>query len=383
MTWLRVRSGSLRERSTTRRAALGFKPSLVLGLAALVSMAFAPDPLLERPSEGNFAAVQYPLGYVCYRASSPLTIDGRLDDAEWGAAEWTTDFVDIGGDSQPEPRFRTRAKMLWDDEHFYIAAELEEPHLWGTLTKRDSVIFHDNDFEVFIDPDGDNHQYYEIEINALNTVWDLLLVKPYRDGGPAVNGWDIAGLKSAVWLDGTLSDPSDRDRRWTLEMAIPWKALAECAGRTCPPSNGDQWRVNFSRVQWRLEVSEGKYRKVERSKEDNWVWSPQGAIDMHRPEMWGYVQFSTHGPGADVFRRDPDEEVRKALMGVYHAQKARFSKSGTYALKLEDLGEAGNHLFRFKDAEHQRTLDGFVARARGATGALWTVRSDSRLTRSP
>ena len=43
---------------------------------------------------------------------------------------------------------------------------------------------------MFIDPDGDNHLYYEFEINALNTVWDLLLPKPYRDGGPALNGWE-------------------------------------------------------------------------------------------------------------------------------------------------------------------------------------------------
>ena len=66
------------------------------------------------------------------------------------------DFQDIEGDKKPRPRFRTRAKMLWDDQFFYVAAELEEPHVWATLTKHDSVIFHDNDFEIFIDPDGDN-----------------------------------------------------------------------------------------------------------------------------------------------------------------------------------------------------------------------------------
>ena len=69
--------------------------------------------------------------------------------------------------------------MLWDDNYFYIAEQLEEPHVWATLTKHDSVIFQDNDFEVFIDPDGDNQEYYEIEINALNTDWDLLLKKAY------------------------------------------------------------------------------------------------------------------------------------------------------------------------------------------------------------
>ena len=93
--------------------------------------------------------------------------------------------------------------MLWDDDNFYVAAELEEPDVWATLIERDSVIFRDNDFEVFIDPDGDTHAYYELEVNALGTLWDLLLIKPYRDGGPAIHGWDIAGLQSAVDVRGT------------------------------------------------------------------------------------------------------------------------------------------------------------------------------------
>ncbi len=114
-----------------------------------------------------------------------------MDDAAWLDAPWSLDFVDIEGDVKPKPWFRTRVKMLWDDEYFYVGAELEEPHLWATQTAHDSVIFHENDFEVFIDPDGDNHDYYEYEINALGTDWDLRLPKPYRDGGPALNEWEI------------------------------------------------------------------------------------------------------------------------------------------------------------------------------------------------
>src|SRR5262245_14094530 len=105
-----------------------------------------------------------PKGYVCHRAATPPAIDGKLDDAAWRNAPWTDDFVDIEGDLRPRPRFRTRAKMLWDDHFFYVAAEMEEPHVWGTLTEHDSIIFHDNDFEVFIDPNGDNQEYYEFEI---------------------------------------------------------------------------------------------------------------------------------------------------------------------------------------------------------------------------
>ena len=116
--------------------------------------------------------------YFCQRVpalASPLVIDGNIDKLAWKEIAWTDDFVDIEGDLKPKPRFRTRIKMMWDDTNFYVAAQMEEPHVWGTLTQRDSVIFHDNDFEVFLNPSCDTRNYYELEVNALNTVWDLLL----------------------------------------------------------------------------------------------------------------------------------------------------------------------------------------------------------------
>ncbi len=221
-----------------------------------------------------------PESYDCFRANSPVQVDGRLDDRAWRGAEWTTDFVDIEGSAKPLPRFRTRAKILWDDEYLYIGAELEEPEVKATLTKHDSVIFHDNDFEVFLKPKGDSSGYFEFEINALNTGWDLYLNKPYREGGKADNSWEIPGLKTAVAIAGTLNDPSDKDQGWTVEMAFPWSAFASRLPVT-KPAMGDEWRINFSRVEW----------KAGQAKEDNWVWSPQGLINMHVPERWGYLRF--------------------------------------------------------------------------------------------
>jgi len=243
-------------------------------------------------ASGFFVALAAePEHYECVRAKGPIVVDGKINERAWGAAPWSGWFVDIEGASKPKPRFRTRVKMLWDDTYFYIAAELEEPDVWATLTKHDSVIFHDNDFEVFLNPTGDTQNYFEFEINALNTGWDLFLNKPYRHGGKADNSWEIPGLKTAVAIDGTLNNPSDRDRGWTVEIALPWEAFRERSG-VGRPKNGDEWRVNFSRVEWRLD--EG-HQKVPGSKEDNWVWSPQGVINMHVPEKWGYVRFINQG----------------------------------------------------------------------------------------
>jgi hypothetical protein len=305
----------------------------VLVVAARLSTATAADPAEDW---ARMKAIP-PRSYVCYRAETAPQIDGRIDDACWQTAPWTDQFVDIEGDRQPQPRFRTQVKILWDDEYFYIAAQMEEPHVWGTLTKHDSVIFHDNDFEIFIDPDGDNHEYYELEINALNTTWDLFLPRPYKDGGRAVNGWEIPGLKTAVGCRGTLNESRDVDQGWDVELAIPWSALREFAHRPAPPRSGDQWRVNFSRVEWRHQVADGEYQKTPKSREDNWVWSPQGIIDMHRPERWGYVQFSKDQPGATQFTIDPLMGGRDALMELYHHQKSFFQLHRRWAGSLMEL----------------------------------------------
>jgi WD40 repeat protein len=325
-----------------------------------------------------------PRGYVCYRAQGPIAIDGRLDEAAWQAVPWTEDFVDIEGDLRLPPRFRTRVKMLWDDQYFYIAGELEEPHVCGTLTEHDSVIYHDNDFEVFIDPDGDNHNYGELELNALNTTWDLLLKKPYRDGGPALNEWEIPGLKTAVHVDGTLNDGRDNDRGWTVEIAIPWEVLGKLSDMAAPPKDGDQWRVNFSRVEWRHDIVEGKYRKLPHRHEDNWVWSPQWAVDMHRPELWGYVQFSTAAPGQATFRPDPAGPAKHLLHQIYYAQRAFHKEHKRYARTLAELGLAGlthesltgpPHL----DAEADTFQASVDVRLVGGGSRRWHIRQDSRL----
>jgi hypothetical protein len=326
-----------------------------------------------------------PRGYVCVYTRFPLAIDGMLNDEAWQTAPWSAKFLDIEGTVRPEPRHRTRMKMLWDDSSLYIGAELEEPHVWGTLTKRDTVVFYDNDFEVFIDPDGYNHEYYELEMNVLNTVWDLLLKKPYRDGGPPVDGWNIKGLKTGVHVYGTVNEPSDIDEGWSVEISMPWSALEEYAHRAAPPKEGDQWRINFSRVEWDRDAVDGKYRKVQGRPEHNWVWSPQGVIDMHRPEFWGYVQFTrTSGRGVAVLP-DSSAPARSQLLQVYYAQKEFHERSQRWATSLDELLRLTDLPVsdRLTSLSMESTRDGFLASVtvrygNGKTGR-WHIQQDSRL----
>lgn len=285
-----------------------------------------------------------PPGYVCYRVTHPINIDGKLSPEEWDMIPWTYDFTDIEGDKRPAPHFQTRAKMAYDSTGMYFAAYMEEPHVWATITQHDAVIFHDNDFELFLNPSGDTHNYMEYEVNALGTVWDLFLTKPYRDHPAVLNNWEFAGMKSAVYIDGTINNPNDTDRSWSVEVFIPWESIYQPMRRAKAPQAGEQIRVNFSRVQWTTAIDNGQYKKVpipgeDKIREYNWVWAPTGVIDIHRPEFWGFVQFSgiKAGEGEEAFVLPPEEDIKWKLRKLYYRQAHYRNESGAYATSAAQL----------------------------------------------
>lgn len=299
----------------------------------------------RKPGDGLEALFSPPQSYVIAHTNLPPTIDGNLDEPAWRWAEWTSSFCDIEGYGKQAPYYATRAKMMWDSTCLYIAARLWDKHIWATLTERDQIIYADNDFEVFIDPGNTGHNYYELEVNAHNTMFDLFLTQPYRSNAHILISWNCSGLRHAVAITGTLNDPTDEDQGWTVEMAIPFKDLA------ATPKDGDVWRLNFSRVEWDTHIVDGKYVKKtdEHGKtlpEHNWVWSPTGMIDMHMPERWGYVQFSALAPDAaqPLFEWPYSERQRQYLWLVFYKQQKHYRDKGAYALSLSDLSIAGSCL---------------------------------------
>ncbi len=329
--------------------------------------------------DGNYS----PEKYICYK-SAQITIDGNLDEESWESVQWTNDFVDIEGELKPPPLYRTRAKMLWDEKYLYIAAELTEPHIWAKLKQRDTVIFYDNDFEVFIDPDGDTHEYMEFEMNAFNTLWDLFLTKPYRDDGRVADAWNINGIKTAVNIHGTINDPSDQDDKWIVELAFPLTVLSEFGDR---PADGKQWRINFSRVNWQIEIENGKYKKAVnpetgvRYPEYNWVWSPQGIVNMHYPEKWGYLQFSEiiAGEGTAEFIPDPDEKVKWNLRTIYYAQRNYASEKGTFASDINELYEYGYEKSEYIPCIFNKPFGYEAYLVSDKTNLLWTIDNSGKV----
>jgi hypothetical protein len=320
--------------------------------AIIASILFAP---LVVAFDCSFSTT-YPRQYVAYKVpdSTDLVVDGTLQSPAWQEVPFSEGFVDIS--TATSPRLSTHVKIRWNSEYIFVGAHLEEPQVWANISTtchcinatQDQVIFHDNDFEIFTDPAGTTHSYKEYEMNAANATWDLLLNKPYDDGGgenssrvfgPA--GWDMQPplhARTHVW--GTINDPSASTTGWSVEVALPIaKLLDNTTG--VPPSDGAFWRINFSRVEWAVAVVEGRYWKEPSCQscpvpgtavEDNWVWSPQGSIAMHLPEKWGMLQFSagTVNTTAPVWNRE--WPVRSVAAAVYYAQHAYAgAHNGTYA----------------------------------------------------
>lgn len=292
---------------------------------------------------GQSKGIPVPESYIAYHTSEAIDVDGSDADASWNKVAWTNLFIDIEG--VKKPTYDTRVKMLWDDTYFYILAKMDEPHVWADITEHDAIIFYNNDFEVFVDPDGDTHNYYEIEVNALNTVWDLFINKPYRESNVVLNDWTATGMKTAITIDGTLNNPNDTDKGWMLEMAIPWAVFKKAYFEENVPKD-DFWRVNFSRVNWDYQITDGKYGRKKDAKGDylpeyNWVWSSQGVINMHEPEKWGYVYFSsTEAGGKDTFEIPDDEKIKWEMYNLFRAQKKHYETNKQWATSVEQLSSS-------------------------------------------
>ncbi len=261
--------------------------------------------------------------YTCYRINQPIPVDGKLDKALWSKAPKSPRFVDMA--SGAPGFFDTRMAALWDDDNLYISFWVEEPFLEAHYTERDSIIFQENDVEVFIDG-GDC--YYELEINALGTVYEVFFIwrDAYKKGGRfdvpefdvhehqaftfggnydrdpqsfwngthprgirwAFTDWDFPGLQVAAQIDGTLNDHSDIDKGWTVEIALPWSGMTWLAdGRSLPPQNGDEWRIFVGRFQKLLNAG----KEVE--PHPAWVLNSHGTYDTHQPNCFPYFTFST------------------------------------------------------------------------------------------
>jgi len=207
------------------------RPTTVLLLAAALTAGLDPARA-EEPAVTREAA--------CRRASAPPVLDGKLDDPCWKDAEPIKDFAAFW---LGEPRSGTVARLTWDDDALYYAAEMSDAELRAFGNERNDHLWEGDVFELFFKPGEDRPEYYEFQANPLGTVFEVAFA---RRGslGHAFREGPVLGNRAAVALKGSLDRHGDVDEGWTVEGLIPWTAFAPTGGK---PQAGDAWRFALCR----------------------------------------------------------------------------------------------------------------------------------------
>jgi hypothetical protein len=220
--------------------------------------------------------------YTVRKITSELTIDGELNEMAWALADSTSSFV-ILAENPASPTTITWSKVLWDDENMYIAFYCEDANIKSTYNHRDDPLYLEDAVEVYIDPDGDGLNYLEIELNPLNTIFDLWLDKPWDQGGQGTSGWNMPGISTAVKVIGTLNNETGIDTAWTCEMAMPFAEMSFVAeSMDYPPDIDDQWRFNLYRFD-RFIPANPDFEAT--------GWSQTGG-GQHVPDKFGKIVFA-------------------------------------------------------------------------------------------
>ncbi len=256
-----------------------------------------------------------PRYYVIYRATDSITIDGNINEKAWQDAKWLDSFIDHQYPYAPLPWKTTRVKMIYDDNYVYVAAQLQEENVWGHLTKRDTIAYYDNDFEIFLDPTANGINYFEFEYNALNLLFDMWHELDNHRGAYADPIFDCKGERHAIGVDGTLNYQYDIDNGWNVEVKIPLNELKEWNPEmSVPIKRGDTWRINFSRVQYMHVYTQLFPYLLPFSPCEDWVLGPTDTGDLHIPELWPIAVFSDRYSGEldkELESNNPKSKVLK------------------------------------------------------------------------
>eukprot|EP00957_Ditylum_brightwellii_P008168 618483-Ditylum_brightwellii.AAC.1 len=340
-------------------------------------MSKPPSPLSpkEESSDRDFKLhwSLCPRTYIAPYTPTPLEINGDINKEEWSRIPWSSPYVDITGGEEggPSSTQRTQMKLAWDEEYLYIAAILHSdfPVVASFRNRNDPIYQRDSDFEVFLDPLHSCHNYKELEVNPINTVWNLMLDKPYVDDGHEHSGriakegdlfyYEVRNQKTATKiLSGSVNNQDvGATAIWAVEIAMSHDDTLAHISSSSRPKVGDRWRINSLRV--------------EKEEQINWSWQPQiiwdpaqrkfvGKVNMHLPDAWGYLQFAPAQLDKQSNKnesriigeidanyhdcRDPSWPAKIVAMNIYYSQQHYKSlhPDGKYASTLEQLGDLVN-----------------------------------------
>lgn len=247
---------------------------------------------------------------VARRTSKPIKIDGKLDEPAWKDAASTGPFVNTMNGSPADQH--TAAKLLWDDKFLYVAFENADTDVWSNLTKRDDKLWTQEAVELMIDADRNGKTYVELQVAPNGNVFDSYLPE-YRKYEDTIDpkkqpySWN-SKINAKVVVDGTLNKHDDKDKGWTVELALPLvdaKGMDKAETPKLPPTVGDVWRINM----FRMDVPQGKGQQAS-------GWSPPLVGDFHALDRFGDLVFGDEAgntaPPAPVAVAEPEKAGKKA-----------------------------------------------------------------------
>jgi hypothetical protein len=214
--------------------------------------------------------------YIVRPANSPINIDGDLSDPAWSQAEvahlvfpWPQQW----GEHQ-----ETKVRLLWDKENLYVAFDVADTDITAVHQHRDDPTYKDDAVELFLNPFPDRNEYVGLEINACAVLYDYLYVYPHK----LYANYDLKGVRLAGRREGTLNVSTDRDKGWTIELAIPLVNLVNESDHA-PVQDGTVWTMNLAR-----------WDGVEPQRVLS-LWSDSGASrpTPHVPQRFGRMVFSS------------------------------------------------------------------------------------------
>ncbi len=251
-------------------------------MTTVVLTGFAGLCLLKGDPQVSYAADELPIpSYNATRTTGTITVDGKLDEPDWKRAEEVKLVETNTGKDVP---LKSTVRVLWDDKYLYVGFYFEDPDAWATLTKDEDTLWNEEVAEVFIDPEGKGHSYYEYEVNPINAKVDLFIINRGQKYNGSFKGWiewDFSNLmKHAVYVAGDGKNRGTNDKFWTAEMAFPFEEMWTASD--IPPKDGNICRMNFYRIEHPTT-----------NKKDDWfaAFSPTQRGSFHTPWRFGKVYF--------------------------------------------------------------------------------------------
>jgi hypothetical protein len=202
-------------------------------------------------------------------------INGVLDDECWKNAEAKPLKLCING---KKPMFQTSVRTVWDDKNLYVAFECQDMDAMGTVKERDGLVTSEEYVSVMIDTGSNNKCYAVINVGPAGGVSDEFVLV-YKDGEKIkeLKDWNCDNMSASVSVYGDGAKPGNRDRFWTVELAMPFAEFV--TADIIPPKAKDKWRINFCR----LDLT----NKTEYS-----ALMPTGIEGFNKPSKFSWVEFN-------------------------------------------------------------------------------------------